>query len=198
MQSHSTHAFSISALNRATDSQAAAIMDRVVERSAWLAHRAAEARPFRDVEDLARWLEAEVLSLSRDEAVLLLCAHPELAPPEPSAITDASQDEQGRLRLLDPDPELALRIADLNRRYMRRYGYPCVIALHARRDLAEVISQFESRIADDNPDEELARSLREVVSVMTARLARLSGAALAVRPDIPKEPSILGEGDVEP
>ena len=189
MQDQTPLAFSIAALNRASDSQAAAMMDRIVERSAWLAHRAAQARPFRDRADLARWLEAEVRSLSRDDAVMLLCAHPELAPPEPSAMTHASQDEQGRLRLLDPDPALAQRLADLNRRYMRRHGYPCVIALHAQDSLAGVIAQFEDRIATEDAEAELARSLGEVVSVMTARLARLTGAA-------PAEPPVLtGEGD---
>lgn len=179
MQDRSPLAFSIRALNRATDSQAAAMMDRIVERSAWLAHRAAEARPFNDVEDLAHWLEAEVRSLSRDDAVMLLCAHPELSPAKPFEMTEASQVEQGRLRLLAPEPDLAQRLSDLNNRYLRRHGYPFVIALHAYQNLAEVLAQFESRIATEDPDAELARALDEVVSVMTARLARLAGASAA-------------------
>jgi 2-oxo-4-hydroxy-4-carboxy-5-ureidoimidazoline decarboxylase len=174
MQEPASPAFSIASLNRATDSQAAAMMDRIVERSAWLAHRAAEARPFRDAEDLAAWIDAEVRSLSRDEAVQLLCAHPELSPPDPTAMTHASQNEQDRLSLLEPGPDLAERLSDLNRRYMRRHGYPFVIALHAQNDLAQVIAQFESRIEAD-ADEELDRSLGEVVSVMKARLAQLVG-----------------------
>ncbi|WP_425090855.1 2-oxo-4-hydroxy-4-carboxy-5-ureidoimidazoline decarboxylase [Tropicimonas sp. S265A] len=165
-------AFSIAALNKATASQAAAMIDRIVERSAWLAHRAAAARPFGGGDDLAAWLEAEIHSLSRDKAVEFLCAHPELSPPDPATITAASRREQQRLRLLDPDPDLADRLSDLNRRYVRRHGYPFVIALHAHKDIEDVLTQFEQRLGTDH-DEELTRSLKEVVSVMRARLARL-------------------------
>lgn len=172
MQESAPLSFSIGSLNRASESQAAAMMDRVVERSAWLAHRAAAARPFRDEADLAGWLEAEVRSLPRDDAIALLCAHPELSPPDPAAMTRASQSEQGRLNLLAPDPGVATRLADLNHRYLRRHGYPFVIALHAQTDLSAVLAEFERRLAAE-PGEELARSLGEVVSVMRARLARL-------------------------
>jgi len=174
MQENEPLAFSITSLNRATDSQAAAMMDRVVERSAWLAHRAAAARPFRNAADLAGWLDQTVRGLSRDEAVQLLCAHPELSPPDPASVTRASRSEQGRLNLLEPAPELAERLADLNRSYLRRHGYPFVIALHAQKDLSGVMDQFERRLAAD-PEEELATSLGEVVSVMRARLMRLVG-----------------------
>ncbi|MDB2407862.1 2-oxo-4-hydroxy-4-carboxy-5-ureidoimidazoline decarboxylase [Jannaschia sp.] len=166
--------FSIRALNAASESQAAAMMDRIVERAAWLAHRAVAARPFRDADDLADWLGVHVQALPREEAVQLLCAHPELAPPDPAAITEASQIEQRRLRLLTPTPELSARLTDLNRGYLRRHGFPFVIALHAQEDMSAVLSQFERRLASD-PEEELARSLKEVASVMRARLDRLCG-----------------------
>ncbi|UWQ17768.1 2-oxo-4-hydroxy-4-carboxy-5-ureidoimidazoline decarboxylase [Jannaschia sp. M317] len=174
MQDRAPLSFSIDTLNRATDTQAAAMMDRIVERSAWLAHRAAAARPFRDAADLATWLETAVRALSHEDAVQLLCAHPELSPPHPTEMTQASQREQGRLRLLDPDTALATRLTDLNRRYLRRHGYPFVIALHAQTDLASVLTAFEQRLNAD-PEEELARALDEVASVMKARLAALTG-----------------------
>ncbi|MFK7871395.1 MAG: 2-oxo-4-hydroxy-4-carboxy-5-ureidoimidazoline decarboxylase [Roseobacter sp.] len=174
MQVSKPHRFSIDALNKADNSQAAAIMDRIVERSTWLAYRAAAARPFRDVNDLANWLETEVRSLSHGEALELLCAHPELSPPNPTTMTQASQREQDRLHLVDPDKDTAKRLTDLNKRYLRRHGYPFVVALHAQHDVDDVIAQFEQRLVAD-PDKELNRSLGEVVSVMQARLAEVSG-----------------------
>lgn len=173
MQDIAPLAFSIDALNRATNGQATAMMDRIVERSTWLADRAAEARPFRNAEDLASWLETEVRNLPRDEALQLLCAHPELSPPDPSVMTSASQSEQGRLHLLNLDAGAAAELADLNRQYSRRHGYPFVVALHEHDDLQSVIDQFERRIAAD-PGEELPRALGQVVSVMKARLHRLT------------------------
>lgn len=173
MQSAAPHNFSIQAFNRATTDQATAMMDRIVERSAWLGRRAADARPFGNAGDLAAWIDAEVRSLAKDEALQLLCAHPELSPPEPSTMTLASQTEQGRLDLLDLDRETATALTELNRRYTRRHGYPLIVALHEHEDFAAVIDQFERRISAD-PDEELNRSLGQVISVMKARLTRLT------------------------
>ena len=45
--------FSIKALNRASVPEAADMMDRIVERSDWLAARAVIARPFADAAALA-------------------------------------------------------------------------------------------------------------------------------------------------
>ena len=173
MQGTAPDSFSMQAFNRATTDQATAMMDRIVERSAWLARRAAEARPFGSVDDLAAWIDAEVRGLAKDEALQLLCAHPELSPPDPSAMTRASQTEQGRLALTDLDPETAAALADLNRRYTRRHGYPLIVALHEHEAFAAILDQFEVRISAD-PEEELKRSLGQVISVMHARLSRLT------------------------
>ncbi len=173
MQGTAPHNFSIQAFNRATTDQATAMMDRIVERSAWLARRAAEARPFGTAEELAAWIDTEVRSLTKDEALQLLCAHPELSPPDPSTMSRASQTEQGRLRLLDLDQETATALAGLNRRYTRRHGYPLIVALHEHAEFGSVLDQFDLRISAD-PDEELKRSLGQVVSVMKARLSRLT------------------------
>ncbi|MFK7763794.1 MAG: 2-oxo-4-hydroxy-4-carboxy-5-ureidoimidazoline decarboxylase [Roseobacter sp.] len=189
--------FSIAVLNRATGAQAAAMMDRIVERSTWLAHRAAAARPFHNAEALAHWLEAEVRCLSRDEAVQLLCAHPELSPPDPSAMTSASQIEQARVCLLDPDLDLAARLSELNRRYIRRHGYPFVIALHACKDLGEVMTHFEHRLVSD-PEEELGRALSEVISVMHARLFRLVGTGEVQRLSSSKDLFLNQKGSLSP
>ena len=182
--SHATPlTFTIEALNRASETQAAAMMDRIVERSAWLAHRAAAARPFRDSAHLAAWLASEVRGVSPERSVEFLCAHPELAPPAPETMTNASQSEQGRLGLMDPAPEVAARLADLNRQYMRRFGYPFVIALHAQPDLAAVFAQFEDRLSGE-PEAERSRALEQVISVMTARLNRLIAGAPAETGDV--------------
>ena len=173
MQDIAPLAFSIDALNRASVGQATAMLDRIVERSAWLADRAAEARPFADAEDLATWLETEVRGLPREEALQLLCAHPELSPPDPSAMTPASQSEQGRLHLLTLEHGTAAALAELNRQYSRRHGYPFIVALHEHDDLDSVLDQLARRIAAD-PGEELACALGQVVSVMKARLRRLT------------------------
>lgn len=165
--------FSIAALNTAGDSQAVDMMSAVVERSGWLAARIAAARPFADVAALAAQIEATMAQLSDADCLMLLRAHPELAPPAPGTMTRASQSEQARLQLLTPDPDLARQLAELNQRYIERHGYPFIIALHAHSDITTVLAQFESRLESDRVQER-ARALAEVVSVMKVRLARLT------------------------
>lgn len=169
------------------------MMDRIVERSAWLARRAAEARPFSSEDDLSAWIDTEVRSLTKDEALQLLCAHPELSPPDPSAMSPASQTEQGRLELLNLDPVTAATLTDLNRRYTRRHGYPLIVALHEHADFATVLDQFERRISADL-EEELTRSLGQVVSVMKARLTQLAGTARMPTTSTAKETASANAG----
>lgn len=59
------------------------------------------------------------------------------------------------------------------------------MALHEHDDLKSVIAQFKRRIAAD-PTEELACALGQVVSVMKARLRRLTGVAQPPRDTEPK------------
>ena len=165
---------SLAALNAASPDDAAAMLAPVVERSPWLARRIALARPFAEREQLAAALRATITALTEDERLLLLRAHPELAPATPETMTAASQGEQGRLGLARPASAIAARLSELNRQYSQRFGYPFIIALHAMQDLDAVLAQFEGRL-ENAPSEEMARALSEVVSVATARLARLTG-----------------------
>ncbi|PWE29652.1 2-oxo-4-hydroxy-4-carboxy-5-ureidoimidazoline decarboxylase [Pararhodobacter marinus] len=167
---------SIAALNAASPEDAVAMLAPVVERSPWLARRLAGARPFADAAQLAALLRRTIMALSRDERLLLLRAHPELAPATPETMTAASQGEQGRLGLAHPSPAIAGRLSALNRQYSERFGYPFIIALHAMQDLDAVLAQFEGRLRND-PVEEMVQALSNVVSVATARLARMTGGA---------------------
>lgn len=137
---------SIAALNAAPTADAAALLEPVIERSPWLARRVIDRRPFAGPADLAEALAEAIRGLPHDERLLLLRAHPELAPPAPEAMTAASQGEQGRLGLARPAPAVAARLAGLNRRYTARFGFPFIIALHAAADLDAVFAQFEGRL----------------------------------------------------
>lgn len=169
---------SIDALNRADSAQAIEMLAPVIERSPWLAERIVAQRPFDDAAALGAALETAILGLSDAESLLLLRAHPELAPRAPDEMTEASQREQGRLSLSRPAPDVAAYVADLNSRYRARFGFPFIIALHALSDMDAVIAQFEGRV-QNAPAQERARALAEVVSVVRARLARLSGTGTA-------------------
>lgn len=168
----------LEALNRASEADAAQMLEPVLERSPWLARRIAHARPFSDVADLSDHIKAQIIALSDDERLLLLRAHPELAPPEPTLMTSASRDEQGRLSLDRADGQIGARLRQLNAQYHARHGFPFIIALHSARDIASVLDQFASSL-DRDTESEMTRALGAVASVAAARLLRqVSSAAL--------------------
>jgi OHCU decarboxylase len=175
-------AFSIDNLNRVSLKDATHMMERVTERSKWLAMRLASLRPFADMSDIADRLDVLVRSLPHDESLTLLRAHPELSPPAPDAMTAASQAEQGRLALTNLDTKTRKRLALLNQAYRDRFGFPFIIALHAFDDIESVIAEFEGRL-QNAPSVELARALTEVVSVARARLAGLARPGPAPTPE---------------
>lgn len=164
-------AFTITALNSAPDAQAARMLDTILERSPWLAQRVARARPFADPTAIGDAIAAAIDALSTSEQLLLLRAHPELAPPAPDTMTAASQDEQARLRLSRPAARTAAALHDLNRRYRARHGFPFIVALHEVSDTDDVVARFAAGLERDTGTE-IARALDAVVSVARARLAR--------------------------
>lgn len=171
--------FSISSLNAASAPVAATLLEPVIEGAPWLASRVAAARPFIDVPDLARRIDAVIAGLARAEKLAFLQGHPELAPAAPEKMTAASRQEQGRLDLARPSADVAAELAELNRRYRARHGFPFIIALSARKDLDSVIAQFLPSLEADTASE-IDRALSEVALVVRARLARLTGAEAGV------------------
>lgn len=176
-----TRSFSIAALNAASPETAIPLLGLIFERSPWLAARLAAQRPFSGVQDLGATLAGMIRALGPDDALRLLDAHPELAPPTPERMTEASQGEQARLGLICPAPGIAERLARLNARYRARFGFPFILALHAQPDLDTVLAQFEGRLGN-LPGVARMQALDEVVSVALARLARLTDGAGEVAP----------------
>lgn len=167
--------WSIQSLDEAEPSDAARMLGSLTERSPWLAVQLARERPFADAEALAAAFAAIILALPTADRLVLLRAHPELAPPRPEDMTEASSREQDRLGLAHPSPDVAARLADLNRRYTARHGYPFIVALHGYAEAETILAQFEGRLNAD-PDVEQRRALSEIASVFRARLDRLTQA----------------------
>lgn len=160
---------SIDALNNAPMAEACELLAPIFERSPWLANAIVQGRPFFSTTELGDRIRETIFSLSKQDALILLNAHPELAPSSPETMTDASQSEQGRLGLITPKPDIARRLIDLNAAYRARHGFPFVTALHKFQTMDAVFAQFEHRLNADTPTE-MRSALGEVVSVATQRL----------------------------
>ncbi|WP_108662208.1 2-oxo-4-hydroxy-4-carboxy-5-ureidoimidazoline decarboxylase [Acuticoccus kandeliae] len=160
---------SLGAINAADDATAARLIVPFIERSPMVAARVARRRPFAGPEALAEAVRAEIEALDPDELIALLGGHPELAPGAPEAMTAHSQEEQGRLGVAVPTGDARARIADLNRRYREKFGFPFVVALVRHKDLDTVIANFATRL-DATAEEEMETARGEIAAVSRARI----------------------------
>jgi OHCU decarboxylase len=165
-------------LNAATRATALRMLEAIVERSAWVAERAVDQRPFASDQDVAQSLVDTILTSSFERRVALFRAHPELAGREAAEgrMTEASTSEQGRLGLTSLEPGDAERLTRMNAAHAARFGYPFILALHRVPNLQAVFDIFEGRLTA-SPVEEHVSTLAEIASVIGARARSAFGAS---------------------
>lgn len=150
----------------------------VFEHSPWVAERAWAARPFADSAALHQAMMRTVKAAERDAQLALIRAHPELAGGEAAAgsLTADSSTEQGRLGFTSLTRGEFARIAEINRRYREKFGFPCIVALGRHRNRATVLEEMERRLAND-AQTELAGALEQIGHIARGRLEKLLGSA---------------------
>ena len=148
----------------------------IFERSPWIAEQAWKKKPFRSVDELHEAMMQIVRHASREQQLALARAHPELAGAEASAgaLTADSSSEQGRLGFTALSREEFLKMADLNRRYREKFGFPCIVALYLHVSRNSVIQLVEERLAHDAATE-LANALEQAGHIARGRLAKAFG-----------------------
>ncbi len=145
----------------------------VFEHSSWVAERAYAASPFASVDALHQAMAAAVANATRDEQLMLLRAHPDLAGEEARAgrMTNASVAEQAYAALDRLTSGEASRIADLNAAYRARYGFPFIVAVR-NHTKESILREFERRLESDG-ESELAANLEQIATITRLRLAKL-------------------------
>jgi chitin deacetylase len=148
----------------------------VFEHTPQIAERAYRAG-LSAVQDSADGLHAALMrvvqAMSRDEKLALIRAHPELAGREAAAggLTQDSTSEQGRLGFTALTRTELDRVADINRRYRDKFGFPVIVALARHQTRDTVIAEMERRI-DSDPDAEIATALEQIGHIARARLGK--------------------------
>lgn len=143
----------------------------VFERSPWVAERAWTKGPFGSIDELHAAMMAAVEQATLDERLALVRAHPELAGREAAAggLTQQSTGEQARLGFLSLSAAEFQRMAELNRRYREKFGFPCIVALALHRSRESVIAEM-ARALEGDPASELARALEQIGHIARRRL----------------------------
>ena len=162
-------------INRMDRPAFVATLGGVFEHSPWVAERAWKARPFDSLEALHAAMMQEIFTADGATRLALLRAHPELAGREVIAgnMTADSTSEQARLGLNAVTSSELAHMAELNRRYRERFGFPCIIALRLHADRASLLAEFGRRLANDSAGEQVA-ALEQVGCIAMGRLQRLA------------------------
>ena len=117
---------------------------------------------------------AAVREAARDEQLGLVRAHPELAGAEASegTLTADSSSEQARLGFTRLSRDEFLRMAELNRRYREKFGFPCIVALRLHATRASVMAEMGRRLANDSGTE-MKNALEQIGHITRGRLDRI-------------------------
>jgi chitin deacetylase len=67
-------------------------------------------------------------------------------------------------------------MADLNRRYREKHGFPCIVALRLHATRESVMTEMRGRV-DNDSGTELKTALQQIGHITRGRLAKLFGEA---------------------
>lgn len=161
------------ALNAMTRDRFVAALGSTFEHSPWVAEAAWSARPFTDVDELHSAMFDVVQSAPRPAQLTFLCGHPELAGREAqdATMTADSVNEQASAGLDALTRAEMNEIAELNRAYRARHGFPFVIAVR-RHTKQQIFAEMRRRLGADTTAE-FAEALAQIGFITRMRVRAL-------------------------
>jgi OHCU decarboxylase len=161
-------------INAAPLSAFVARLGDVFEHSPWVAERVWPRRPFHSVDSLHQAMMQAVSQAKRDEQLALVRAHPELAGAEAKegTLTVDSSSEQGRLGFTALSRDEWVQMAELNRRYREKFGFPCIVALRLHATRSSVVAEMQRRAGNDS-EIELKNALEQIGHITRGRLDKI-------------------------
>jgi len=144
-------------------------LEGVFENSPWVAETAWSRHPFPTFDALHRALIDAVRGAAKDMQLDLIRAHPELAAKVAAGeLTRDSRAEQKSAGLDACSAAEAQRLAELNRAYRRRFGFPFVIAVKGL-DRAAILARLAERLDRDRTTE-FEEALQQIERIAWLRL----------------------------
>ena len=164
-------------LNRLSAAEFTEALAGIYEHSPWIAAAAHARAPFADADALIAALRAAVAQASPARQLDLLRAHPELAGKEAASgtLTAHSSEEQKGAGLVNLSEAEKAELAELNRRYRDKFGFPFIIAVR-HHTKSGILAELRRRAAGDNAAREFATCLDQVHEIARLRLASLLAA----------------------
>lgn len=134
-------------------------IEEALEGSTPLARKVAAAGRSESVEEMIALIRAAVATLTDEEKIATLNAHPRIGE-RPDRMSARSRQEQGD----DVQPELER----LNAEYERKFGFRFVVYVN-RRPKAEIVKVLRARLRRSR-EEEMAEGLKAIVDIAADRM----------------------------
>ena len=149
------------------------LFGNVFEHSPWLAERAWALRPFADGQALSLAFRSVLHSLSQDEQLRVIRAHPELADRVAIAngMTGESTAEQASAGLDRLTPAEFQRFQTLNDAYRRKHGFPFIICVRLH-DKTGILAAMQERVSRSTA-EELREAIEQISQISRLRIEAL-------------------------
>jgi 2-oxo-4-hydroxy-4-carboxy-5-ureidoimidazoline decarboxylase len=161
----------IAELNAMNRDEFIGALGEIFEGTPAIASRAWEQRPFENVAALHQCMVGIMRGMTVEEQLVLMRSHPDLGAKV--SMTEASVQEQAGVGLDRLTPEEYERFQVLNESYLKRFGFPFIVAV---RGLTKegILEVFEERLGN-GVGVERDRALAEIVKITGLRLAGILG-----------------------
>jgi 2-oxo-4-hydroxy-4-carboxy-5-ureidoimidazoline decarboxylase len=157
-------------LNSLSCAEFVALVGPVFEHSPWIAEAAWARRPFRTVAELHEVMCTIVQSVSEENQLALIRAHPDLVGRLARAgqLTPESTREQASAGLDQLTPVEVAEFQSNNTAYQAKFGFPFVICARLNQKAA-ILSAFQSRLTHSR-EQEIQTALAEIFKIAELRL----------------------------
>lgn len=158
--------YTLQTLNQLDQSAFTVVLGDIFEETPAIAAQAWFARPFGTIADLHGAMVGVVRSLSIEDQLTLIQAHPDLG--SRAQMATASVQEQAGAGLNQLSEGDYQRLLLLNEAYQARFGFPFIIAVRNHTQ-GTIFAALEERL-HHSPERERERALAEIFEIARFRL----------------------------
>jgi 2-oxo-4-hydroxy-4-carboxy-5-ureidoimidazoline decarboxylase len=160
-------------VNRLEREEFVSLLGRAFEDSPWVAERAWNSRPFREVNELHEAMAKAVRDAPEEYRMALFRAHPDLAGKAAVAgeLTPESGREQTSAGLDRLTPEEYDAFTRMNAAYREKFGFPMIVCVREHTK-ESILRNARSRLGNSR-EEEVRTALGEIAKIASLRLQDL-------------------------
>lgn len=160
-------------VNRLEREEFVSLLGRAFEDSPWVAERAWDSRPFRDVDELHGAMVRVVKDAPKERRMALIRAHPDLAGKAAVSgeLRPESEGEQASAGLDRLTPEEYGAFTRMNAAYREKFGFPMIVCVREHTK-ESILRNARSRLGNAG-EEEVETALGEIAKIAHLRLQDL-------------------------